>query len=67
MFIVAHCQKCDAATEQDGNVENDICFRHFFERCCVQAVQSTMEYHESSHHPNGLPVCGHITVEVACH
>ena len=67
MFVVAHGQKCDAAAEQDGNVEDDICFGHFLERRCVQAVQGSMEDGKGSHHPDGLTVCWYIAFEIARH
>ena len=67
MFIIAHCQQCNAAAEQNSNVENDIGFGHLLERCCIQTVQSTMEDSKCSHHADGLTVCRHVTVEVPCH
>ena len=67
MLVVAQCQKCNAAAEQDGNVKDYVCFGHLLERCRIQTVQSTMKNGKSSHHPNGLAVSRYVAIKVPCH
>lgn len=60
VFVFGYREKCDRASHQDENVEDDIAFGHLLHPVGGQRVDEAVEDSQSSHHTYRLVVCWYI-------